>query len=435
MTNAVASTIKTAVADYIINTRGRINANELSDQMDKINQTFIMRDANGKVKPMLGIDDIVEDAIGFSKHTVGENAYTAATNRAVSDINTQIEKMIQPVELAKKERQLAVQILRNFHPDKLGMDQIAERLIAGGSDQVKRLRSQLKEVGGFDEEKIDRILTEVYLDALQRKAFVPTGEMLVVSPNGKMIQDVEFDLDSTLDLLGKRDPETAKVVKELVGSRRYKVWEAVAQVMADRGGKSRREFDVTGVPRKFSVESIISRVYAINRGVISPKYVGTEAVLQQMRNNDYKLLSSVLSDPEVGDAFLEMVRTGKPLTPNRQTSFYNALVASAAKMANEVDKPEPMRIEDEYGREFTLYPKDFKNVPKTKSDAAVGEGVEIPIFKEIQKRLEDFPVTLPSPIATDTSSTIPGFPRIDLTLDDLPPDRQQPYREAIQKQE
>jgi len=315
------------------------------------------------------------------------------------------------------------------------MDQIAERLIAGGSDQVKRLRSQLKEVGGFDEEKIDRILTEVYLDALQRKAFVPTGEVLVVSPNGKMIQDVEFDLDSTLDLLGKRDPETAKVVKELVGSRRYKVWEAVAQVMADRGGKSRREFDVTGVPRKFSVESIISRVYAINRGVISPKYVGTEAVLQQMRNNDYKLLSSVLSDPEVGDAFLEMVRTGKPLTPNRQTSFYNALVASAAKMANEVDKPEPMRIEDEYGREFTLYPKDFKNVPKTKSDAAVGEGVEIPVFKEIQKRLEDFPVTLPSPIATDTSSTIPGFPRVDLTLDDLPPDRQQPYREAIQKQE
>ena len=248
-------------------------------------------------------------------------------------------------------------------------------------------------------------------------------------------EDVEFDLDSTLDLLGKRDPETAKVVKELVGSRRYKVWEAVAQVMADRGGKSRREFDVTGVPRKFSVESIISRVYAINRGVISPKYVGTEAVLQQMRNNDYKLLSSVLSDPEVGDAFLEMVRTGKPLTPNRQTSFYNALVASAAKMANEVDKPEPMRIEDEYGREFTLYPKDFKNVPKTKSDAAVGEGVEIPVFKEIQKRLEDFPVTLPSPIATDTSSTIPGFPRVDLTLDDLPPDRQQPYREAIQKQE
>jgi len=52
-------------------------------------------------------------------------------------------------------------------------------------------------------------------------------------------------------------------------------------------------------------------------------------------------------------------------------------------------KPEPVTMEDKYGRAFTLYPDTTSGIPRT------GEGVRIPIFPEIEKRQTDFPI--PSP--------------------------------------
>ena len=138
------------------------------------------------------------------------------------------------------------------------------------------------------------------------------------------------------------------------------------------------------------MESYISRFYAINRGVISPRYVISEASLQQFRNKRYNTLRSILSDPELGGMFLEMVRTGKPLTAKREADFYNILVASYAKTAITIGKPEPVTMEDKYGRAFTLYPDLDKGIPVTGRDAIVGEGVRIPLFPEIGKRSEDF---------------------------------------------
>ena len=44
---------------------------------------------------------------------------------------------------------------------------------------------------------------------------------------------------------------------------------------------------LNGVPSGLSIESYISRFYAIQRGVVRPQYIGTEAVIQSMRMRDF----------------------------------------------------------------------------------------------------------------------------------------------------
>ena len=127
---------------------------------------------------------------------------------------------------------------------------------------------------------MDGILADVYLDALERKTFKTTDKRVMIA-DGTNIPESVIDLDELQRMLGTNDPEKAALVKQLIGEKRYKVWDATSKLLADRQVTNQSgQFDITGVPRSFSMESYISRFYAINRGVISPRYVISEALLQ-----------------------------------------------------------------------------------------------------------------------------------------------------------
>ena len=390
VTEAFAATVRTAVADYIVSLQGKVKPQELSRQMANLDQTFVMVGPDGQSKPMLNIGSLIDDTLGFSEKSVGKEIYDRTVKRATTDIQTQLGKQLEPAQKAKKQKELAVRLLENFSPSRVSMDDVGERLVSGGIDQLNTLKAQLKKAGNLTDEEVSSTLAALYVDSLQNNAIKGTGKTIITDVKGTMIGESVIDVSMMRRMLGSDDQEKAKIVKELIGERRYKVWDATMKLMSDRAADFRtKEFDITGVPRSFSVESFISRFYAINRGVISARYVGTEAVLQQFRGNKFNMIRSVLSDPELGELFLEMVRTGKPLTPQRETYFYNALVASYAKFANEMGKPEPVTMEDKYGRAFTLYPDTTSGIPRTGRDALTGEGVRIPIFPEIEKRQTD----------------------------------------------
>jgi hypothetical protein len=396
VTEAFAATVRTAVADYIVSLQGKVKPQELSRQMSNLDQTFVMIGPDGQPKPMLNIGSLIDDTLGFSEKSIGKEIYDRTVKQAITDIETQLGKQLEPAQKAKKQKELAVRLLENFSPSRVSMDDVGERLVSGGIDQLNTLKAQLKKAGNLTDEEVSSTLAAIYVDSLQNNAIKGTGKTIITDVKGTMIGESVIDVSMMRRMLGSDDQEKAKIVKDLIGERRYKVWDATMKLMSDRAADFRtKEFDITGVPRSFSVESFISRFYAINRGVISARYVGTEAVLQQFRGNKFNMIRSVLSDPELGELFLEMVRTGKPLTPQRETYFYNALVSSYAKFANEMGKPEPVTMEDKYGRAFTLYPDTTSGIPRTGRDALTGEGVRIPIFPEIEKQQTDFPI--PSP--------------------------------------
>ena len=107
---------------------------------------------------------------------------------------------------------------------------------------------------------------------------------------------------------------------------RYETMRAIAGVLTDltTNPLAKTDVQIRGIPRAMSVESYISRIYAINRGVVRPQYVGTEAVLQSLRFKKHEFLTAILTDPKLGRAFLEMARTQKPLSPQRNAEFTTA---------------------------------------------------------------------------------------------------------------
>ena len=386
MTEAVASTMRASVAEYILGLGAKLNESELAQQLDNIDSVFVMIGSDGTQKSMINAGEVFDDVKGFSQISVGAEAHKRATQRVKTDIQTQIDQTLEPAKKLKKQKELAIKVLESYGPGRTSMDDIADTIVSGGIEQINAIRRDLKSAGNFTDKEVDTILSEVYLDGLERKSIRYTQNVRVTSAKGTIVPETYFDNPTMIDMLGLSDPEKGAVVKELIGNRRYAVWNATAKLMAARDDAlSKRPLDIKGIPRSFSVESYISRLYAINRGVVSLRYVGTEAVLQQMRNTNYNFIRSVLSDPEVGVMFIEMVKTGKPLTPTREASFYKGLVSSYAQFNNMTDK-KPQTMEDKYGRAFTLNP-DFKSgLPITGSDATVGKGKPIPIFPEREKR-------------------------------------------------
>ena len=116
-----------------------------------------------------------------------------------------------------------------------------------------------------------------------------------------------------------------------------------------------KKVNIRGIPRAMSVESYISRFYAINRGVVRPQYVGTEAVLQQIRFGKFSFFKSVISDPELGVLFLEMVRTGRPLDPKRNTRFETLLIQAMGKDNALYGGEQPEVVVDNDGNRIEVY--------------------------------------------------------------------------------
>ena len=104
---------------------------------------------------------------------------------------------------------------------------------------------------------------------------------------------------------------TKLAIREMVGDENYKIYMTVYRFMADQQERVNQQVQDIDIPRQFSVESYISRIYALQRKVVSFRYVGTEAVLQQYRNNNMSLLTEMISNPEVAKLLMKVVATGE----------------------------------------------------------------------------------------------------------------------------
>ena len=384
-TIAFEKVIKTALADHIISTKGTKSPADLAKLATNINEIFVMKGADGRTKPLLDIESVITDAIGFSRKTVGDEAFEAAEKTAISEIQTAISKATEPAEKMKTQKQLAVKFLEKFSGERLPEDQIANALVSGGVQQLQKLRREFKNLTDLSDEEIDATLANVYVDSMERSIFYDTG-FTRQSATGASTKISVINVDKISEMLGLNDPEKARMIEELIGTRRYKVWQAVGDLMTSRENHYKRsDFDLTGVPRSFSMESYISRLYAINRGVISLRYAVAEATLMAFRQRNFIITSEILKDPKMGELFIEMVRSGKAFKPlrNGKDQFTSALVVAFAKMSNEIGNPKPQTGKDQYGREFTVYPDiNSSNIPRTGRDISF----DLETLKEIAKK-------------------------------------------------
>lgn len=335
------------------------------------NNIQVMNMDTGKMEPLFNGVDLLDDVLEYgSSKSISKQLRTQADTEAALKIKKATSAAIGPAKERRDALKEAQNIMNGFGFDKLTTDNVGMSLISGGRAKYNALNKAMSSIRKSDgalkytPEQVKTAIADVYLQSLSNTLFTPTGRKNVentttAAGKSKVTEVPEYvtNVQGLVRALGNT-VEQKQLVMDIIGKERYEVWEATAGFLAELNTNPLAQAGAPslvsrGVPTSLSVESYISRLYAINRGVVRPQYVGTEAALQQLRNTNHQFLMSVLQDKELGREFLEMVRMGKPLDPVRNARFEGLLIATGTQM-NLLYGGEEKEVVDVAGRKFTV---------------------------------------------------------------------------------
>jgi hypothetical protein len=173
-----------------------------------------------------------------------------------------------------------------------------------------------------------------------------SGEIVTVGEGARRAQTI--DTRKLVDLVGDANgSETQRIAAanlELVlGKKHYEDVKAITDYVA-RKNEVYENVNITGEARALSIESWLSRVYSIARGVVSPRYVISEAVIQSSRLASQSAFAKAVANPEIARHIAEIVRTGKIPTGKEARRFEEAMITSIARglRENEEEDDIPM---------------------------------------------------------------------------------------------
>ena len=199
----------------------------------------------------------------------------------------------------------AIRFLQGFNLEVKGVNDLGKSFAELGSVGYRRLVANVSESTGLDENAVRTALREVYIRDMVMASYEQTNRTMRTA-NGEVADTSVHNPAVVRGYLGTGDPEQARFIREEIldfdiaetGVSHYDNNNNIARFLAELDADPlAKKITIKGIPRAMSVESYISRFYAINRNVVRPQYVGTEAVLQQARFGKFSFLKAVVSDP------------------------------------------------------------------------------------------------------------------------------------------
>lgn len=227
------------------------------------------------------------------------------------------------VDLALQEQGLSeIAKLKTAYIDQQVANGIDADLAAEAFETVKR-------------ERVIDYLTDTILKPGNNKADrvfdAETGDYRAVVARESVI-----DAPKLLQMLGYRGDKVEagrqeKIVRELLGD---EVWDHMRML-----GNELFEFDpgtmsinVRGVSMPMSAESMLSRGTSFFRGVISARWLVSEAAIRASRMANLELTKLMLFDPKVGREIMEMVASGKyAVAKDKEPAWVRTLISQLAK--------------------------------------------------------------------------------------------------------
>jgi hypothetical protein len=120
-----------------------------------------------------------------------------------------------------------------------------------------------------------------------------------------------MDGDTIRQLIGKTDlsGQTEKNLRAVIGNEVYEGLETVSDTLVRLQAKAAK--NVTAQKRGISLESLLSRVYNLNREVVSTQWVVTETLIRASRTSGSAMFHAILKDPKVGQEVFEIIESGQ----------------------------------------------------------------------------------------------------------------------------
>jgi len=183
-------------------------------------------------------------------------------------------------------------------------------------DEIPRLKRAVAQMYSDPEEgakKADEAIRFLVLRHLRKTSSraSETGTYPVKIEGGGVMymQSAGVDAQSLYQALGVNDARVEARLRKIIGDDTYDRYKSIGRVVEKVQGKYRAGVD--GRLPTMSLDSILSRIYNINREVVSPQWVITESVIRAARTHEGALLRTMLNDADLAKAVLEMIDTGK----------------------------------------------------------------------------------------------------------------------------
>ena len=350
------------LAEYISEAadKGLMDKKEYAQKLLKFQKAYTITDSTGKEISLVDARKVEKDLFNYSPASVGDALFKKGEDNLKNALESVSKKNFTTLNETLKDYKQVERNLRSVLPADLKQGQTLIEVASANPAKLKQVKEGiLQSFGGkYDAKQLDRLVTEVFMEDLLQKTFRSTGKVSVMGSGKELVTEVDMDVDKLKEIIGFNDKNRNDMIKEVIGEKRMNTLNSMVKWMSEQYDLEKLRANITGVPRNFSVESYISRFYSINRGVISARYVGTEAVLQQFRLKGHKLFKVIIEDEEVGQLFMEIVKTGQPLSRGKEIQFFNALVSSLNKLntyANSENPEQTVILNDNYKAKFREY--------------------------------------------------------------------------------
>jgi hypothetical protein len=326
----------------------------------------------GSGAPLINMDDVTEI---FSFKNL------EATNEKVAEIadvgRDRIKVGVQEAKTAVTEKFTfenayqfsARDMAASFGQGAQGRERFYEAIIADDGlnavdvlrqKQIQRVRDEaILEYGPDATDKIDEAvaLAEKGFNAFVRRTVSRhiNDRAIGRSAAGEVVRDegavraLEVDATSLDELIGDvngtaTQQRVAENLTAILGEEHYGNVKTMADFLARKNAVFEK-LNITGEARGLSIESWLSRIYSISRGVVSPRYVLSEFAIQQVRMHNQSVFQKAIADPEIARHIAEMVRTGDIPTGEAADRFNEAMLASIIRGIRESSDEQEIEYE------------------------------------------------------------------------------------------
>lgn len=368
-TQAVQTVLSADIGKYVSDNINNMTTEQLIEYVTNTEKNLRAVDATGKDMPLVNVVAVVDEVLKASDKTYKKDLWDAAT----SSVNTKIKDTVAVATRGARSQlnatKTALDVLTNVYGRNMTLEDFGRAIAAGNANDIRGFKQVLSDAtvmsDVLDVMSVDDILSSAYMEYMQSRIFPTTGRSIgqsVKNDKGDKVFSLSPEYDTNLaalkDALGGDDSARQSAVRSIIGDERYKVWKTMYDYlveMQDNPLARNSSVLMQGAPRSLSIESYISRLYAINRGVVRPQYVGTEATIQALRNKNFKFLQAALTDPELGNLFIDMIRTNKPLSVKQSYQLESLLIQAYGQQLGLEGGIKETPIVDPAGRTFTSY--------------------------------------------------------------------------------
>lgn len=320
-------------------------------RVDPVTGKALFTDKNGiplvdaKAHRILGIDNLVLLDVIEAKNAVKQvdSQIQALSDKRLIEFKDQNSELRRGFEERKN-------IAKNFRNDPKGMGAaVLNRATSeGGMDDVARMRKDYidaKIAEGVAPEKaaayFDDSIRESVIEHVMDSIFSQEGGDIIKSTKTvdgvKQVVDekvTSINVDKLGEMLGLRgditDGRQAAAMKNLLGEETYDHMTMVYNTLFDPRTRT-SDMNVLGTSMPMSAESILSRVTSFFRGVISLRWLISEAAIRKSRQANFELTKLMFTDPKVGEEILTMLRDKKFDLDQRTPEFIDILISQLAK--------------------------------------------------------------------------------------------------------